>query len=130
MGSIDWALVASVVITGLVVVFLALVILIVAVTIIGKIFTAIDNRKNKQKTDSKSITNVSESTKSDSTEVVLEISSEDDTDEVVAAITAAIAVVLEAEGNKNPFVIKSVKRVSGIRNVWNQAGLIENTQTL
>lgn len=130
MGSIDWALVASVVITGIVVVFLALVILIVAVTIIGKIFTAIDNKKNKPKTDNKSITNVSESTKSDSTEVVLEISSEDDSDEVVAAITAAIAVVLEAEGNKNPFVIKSVKRVSGIRNVWNQAGLIENTQTL
>ncbi len=127
---IDWALVASVVITGLVVVFLALIILIVAVSIIGKIFTAIDNKKKAPQTDDKSITNVSESTKSDSTEVVLEVSSEDDSDEVVAVITAAIAAVMQAEGNKKPFVIKSVKRVSGVRNVWNQAGLIENTQTL
>ena len=107
---IDWALVASVVITGLVVVFLALIILIVAVSIIGKIFTAIDNKKKAPQTDDKSITNVSESTKSDSTEVVLEVSSEDDSDEVVAVITAAIAAVMQAEGNKKPFVIKSVNR--------------------
>lgn len=127
---IDWALVASVVITGLVVVFLALIILIVAVSVIGKIFTAIDNKKKSPQTDDKSITNVSESTKSDSTEVVLQVSSEDDSDEVVAVITAAIAAVMQSEGNKKPFVIKSVKRVSGVRNVWNQAGLIENTQTL
>lgn len=127
---IDWALVASVVITGLVVVFLALIILIVAVSVIGKIFTAIDNKKKAPQTDDKSITNVSESTKSDSTEVVLQVSSEDDSDEVVAVITAAIAAVMQSEGNKKPFVIKSVKRVSGVRNVWNQAGLIENTQTL
>lgn len=127
MGNIDWALVASVVVTGLVVVFLALVILIVAVSIIGKIFTAIDNKKKAPKNVESESVNVS---KPSSTEVVLEVSSQDDSDEIIAAITAAISVVMESEGNKKPFVIKSVKRVSGVRNVWNQAGLIENTQPL
>lgn len=130
MSNIDWGLVASVVVTGLVVVFLALIILIVAVSLIGKVFTAIDNKKNMPKDNEKHINSVSNNERKNSNDVILELSSDSDSDELIAVIAAAISSVMEAEGNKKPFVIKSVKRVSGVRNVWNQAGLIENTQTL
>lgn len=130
MSNTNWDLVASVVITGLIVVFLSLIILVVAVSIIGKIFSTIDKRKLSPKTNVQSTVDVNESTKKDSTKLVLDVLPEDDSIEVISAITAAIAVVMESEGNNKPFVIKSVKRVSGVRNVWNQAGLIENTQPL
>ena len=49
------------------------------------------------------------------------------TDEVVAAITAAIACVMTENGIVKPFAVKSIQRV-GSRNVWNMAGLLENTR--
>ena len=118
----DWGFILSVMVTGIAVVFLVLVILIV---IMGKIFESIDNSK-KNKT-SKELP-VKPAAPAAPAPVVTE-DSDGLTDDVVAAITAAISVVLSSEGEGNkPFVIKSIKRVREARNAWNYAGLVENTR--
>lgn len=49
-------------------------------------------------------------------------------DDVVAAITAAIAVMMSSEGNARPFAVRSVKRARELRPAWNAAGISENTR--
>lgn len=119
----DWGFILSVMVTGIAVVFLVLVILIVIVSIMGKIFESIDNSK-KNKTSKE----LPVKPAAPAAPVVTE-DSDGLTDDVVAAITAAISVVLSSEGEENkPFVIKSIKRVREARNAWNYAGLVENTR--
>lgn len=121
----DWGFILSVMVTGIAVVFLVLVILIVIVSIMGKIFESMDNSK-KNKT-SKELP-VKPAAPAAPAPVVTE-DSDGLTDDVVAAITAAISVVLSSEGEENkPFVIKSIKRVREARNAWNYAGVVENTR--
>lgn len=122
--------VMSVVVTGIVVVFIALIILIIAVSLFGKIFTKIDDaKKNKSNTN----TEVKTQTPVAKAPVVQAVSAAEETVDgipgsVVAAITAAIACVLASEGDAKPFVVKSIKRVKESRNVWNMAGILENTK--
>lgn len=121
--------VMSVVVTGMVVVFLALIILIVVVSLFGKIFTKLDNAK---KNKNNSAAEVKPQTPAANASVVQAVSAAEETDgvsgSIVAAITAAIACVLASEGEAKPFVVKSIKRVKDSRNVWNMAGIMENTK--
>ena len=116
----------AVVITGITVVFAGLVLLILFISAIGKIFEAINNsKKPKQKTISKS-----EPVKAVQEAVTIQPvpeKTDDDNDEVIAVISAAVAMMAAAE-NKT-YRIKSVKPVrnSGSRNAWAMAGIRENT---
>lgn len=115
--------VIAITITGLVVVFLGLVILIAFISIVGKIFTAIDkSKKNKSVENPSKDTILKPSIKKD-----IEVS--DDTD-VVAAIAAA--VVMMGIADNTTYKIKSIKAANNAhpsRNAWAMAGLNESTSS-
>lgn len=116
--NVDWGFTMAVVLTGLVVVFAALVLLVFVIWLFGKIMTAIgaSGSKAEKKKDAKSAV------------PVVEVASDGLTDEVVAAIMAAVSAVLAEEGDEKPYVIKSIKRVRKNRFAWGKAAAVENTR--
>ncbi len=111
----------AVVITGLVVVFLGLVLLIAFISIVGKIFTAIDKAKKNKTVESPSTGTVV-------TPSVKETAPVSNDTEVVAAIAAAIAMMGIADNTT--YKIKSIKAANNARpsrNAWAMAGLNEST---
>lgn len=111
----------AVVFTGLSVVFLALIILILFVWIMGKFFTAIENRKNSIAPAELKTAPVKASA------AVKPAAVNNSDDEVIAVISAAIAALGQAEG-KN-YKLKSVKPVRNktSRSAWSMAGLQSDT---
>lgn len=123
----DWGFHISVVFTGITVVFLALIILIIAIAVMGKVIGFIDAKKSAPKKAEAPAKPAAPAAPAPVQAVAVQ--SEDGlTDEVVAAITAAITCVMEAGGNTAPFTIKSIKRAKGASNAWNMAGVLENTR--
>ncbi len=125
--------VASVVITGLVIVFLALVILIVSVLIFGKIFESIGEAQKKKQASA--VTKAPEADKVVAAPAVPAVPAEDRpaaedgiSDEVIAVIAAAVAAMGEESGKK--FAVRSVKRASSRRGAWGNAALSESTRSL
>lgn len=123
--------VAAVVVTGLVVVFLALLILIFFVMGYGGIFQAINkSREKKAKAQQKSEVNAEIPAASAPAPTVKPQASQefDAEDEVVAVIAAAVAQI-SAENGKTA-VIKSIKPAKSrpSRLAWAKAGLIDNTR--
>ncbi len=111
----------AVVITGLVVVFLGLILLIAFISIVGKIFSAIDKSKKNKTVEfhSKTVDIASVNNGFDAIS--------DDT-EVVAAIAAAVAMMGIADNTT--YKIKSIKAANNARpsrNAWAMAGLNEST---
>lgn len=115
--------VLAVVLTGLIVVFVGLIVLICFVWLMGKIFKAINSAKAK-KTENKVETKVPEAVSVPAAAPAMEI--EDGiSDEIVAVIAAAVASM---SGN---FAIKSVKKASSKssrRGAWGAQGIAENTR--
>ncbi len=111
----------AVVITGLVVVFLGLILLIAFISIVGKIFSAIDKSKKNQTVESPSKDAGVASVDNGFAAV------SDDT-EVVAAIAAAVAMMGIADNTT--YKIKSIKAANNARtsrSAWAMAGLNEST---
>lgn len=115
--------VASVVITGLVVVFIGLIILILFVWLMGKLFEGLHNRKKKQKSAPEAVKPAAPAAPSVSAPPVVE---DGIGDEVVAVIAAAISAMSEQSGKK--LVLKSVRSAKPQRNHWAVAGLQDNTR--
>lgn len=116
----DMPYVFAVVITGLVVVFLGLVLLIAFISIIGTIFKKIDKKKNSVKPE---VTAPAVSKASLVSDVSVANS-----DEVIAVIAAAVAMLSAADGTS--YRIRSVRAVSSkasAGNSWAAAGLREST---
>lgn len=125
---IPWTKVWAVVITGLVVVFLALVLLIVFVQIFGKIFSGIANKEKKgSKPDVIPVPQVTVSENVTRSVPEPEISGDDD--EVIAVISAAVAMMAARDGKK--YAVRSINRTENRRrsagSVWGAAGQRENT---
>ena len=119
----DWGLAWATTATGMIVVFAVLIILIIIVAVLGRImYTAAG--KNRE-TAKKEPAPVAEPVKQPSPAPVL-YAEEGVSPEVVAAISAAVAVMLSGEGKA--FRIRSVRRVRESRPVWSMAGLQENTR--
>lgn len=115
-----WGLVGSTVVTGIVVVFLALAILIGFLYLMG----AIIGRKKKPKAEKTEA--AVQSTPAPEAVTIDEADDEDDS-EVIAVISAAIAAYSEADGKQ--YRITSVKkREKTQRSGWSAAGVIENTK--
>lgn len=87
----------SVVFTGIVVVFLALLILIVFLYLMGGIFSALEKRKPAAPAPAAA--------------PAAPAAQNGLSNDVVAAISTAVAIALEEEGNSAPFEIKSIKKV-------------------
>jgi sodium pump decarboxylase gamma subunit len=125
---IPWTKVWAVVITGLVVVFLALVLLIVFVQIFGKIFSGIANKEKKgSKPDVIPVPQVT--VPENVTRSVPEPAVSEDDDEVIAVISAAVAMMAARDGKK--YAVRSINRTENRRrsagSVWGAAGQRENT---
>lgn len=115
----------AVVVTGLVVVFLGLVLLIAFISLIGAFFKRADKNKKAAKTENGKSAAVS--APKTAPVAVNPIQAADD-DEVIAVISAAVAMMSEADGTA--YRIKSVKAASNgvpARNAWASAGLREST---
>lgn len=117
--------VAAVVVTGLVVVFLALLLLIGFFTLLGLVFG--EKKKKPKKVEETSAPAVAE------TKVEMTVAQEAPViedgieEEVVAVITAAIAAMSAQTGKKLKLVgIKTTSR--NVRPAWAQAGLVDNTR--
>ena len=132
MEEITWGNTLSVVLTGLVVVFAALVILIFSVWLMGKIFIAIGNKKNKeqeqQKQDARRQAQQAMADQAKADQVKTEQAGTGQIEEgippeVVAAISAAVAVVMEESAPGAAYTIQRVQRAGVGRSAWGNAGL-------
>lgn len=123
---VDWGFSWAVVVTGLVVVFVVLFLLVFMCSIMGKIFTNIDKNKKLKKLELEK-KNV-EPAQEKATIVVPDAVESGVSGGVIAAISAAIAVIMGSDGEKKPFVIKSIKKSKGQRSAWNSAGINDNTR--
>ncbi len=114
--------VAIVVVTGLIVVFIVLILLIWIVQIMGKIFSSIDKSKGNNPGDAakKKIDTAVNNTPAPIVEDGI-------SDEIVAVIAAAVASVM-GTGYAIKSVKKSVDKSSSRRTAWGTQGVIENTR--
>ncbi len=118
--NVDWGFTMAVVLTGIVVVFAALILLVFIIWLFGKIMTSVGRASSAPKAEKK---------KEGKPEVpVVEIASDGLTDDVVAAITAAVSAILAEEGDGKSYVVKSIKRVRKNRFAWGKAAAVENTR--
>lgn len=123
--NIDFTLAGAVIITGLVVVFIALMGLWLLVWLFGKLFVAISSKPTQSQPKSEAPKPAAPKA-SASTAVKNAMVVEDGiSDEIVAVIAAAVAAMGGAAGG---FALRSVKRVREARSAWAAAGLMQNTQ--
>ena len=119
-----WSTVGIITLTGILMVFAILVILILLFSIMGKVFGNIDKNKKKQVTDKPTEAKVSEAPKT-SAPAVEDFSTNDD--EVIAVISAAIAAYSAQDGKS--YQIKSIRRKDvRTRSAWSMAGIAQNTR--
>lgn len=112
-----------VVVTGLVVVFLGLVLLILFVWLMGKIFGQINKAKENKK---KAAAPASEKTEAKAAAPDAPVVEDGISDEVVAVITAAVAAVMGTG-----CTVKSVKKAAAKtlrRTAWGAQGISESTR--
>ena len=130
---LDWGLIGSTVVTGLVVVFLILAILVLFLWLFGKVFKGIGNlqQKKAQKAAEEAAAKKAAETKKPAAPVPVRTSAapeieyeEEDDDEIIAVIAAAIAAYGEAEGKQ--YRIASIKRPRTARSGWSAAGIADN----
>lgn len=124
-GSQDWGIIGSTVVTGMVVVFLILAILVGFLSLMGMIL----GRKKKSAPSAPASEKPAASAPA-----VNKIEDEpaeayEDDGEIIAVISAAVAAYGEAEGKQ--YRITGVKkRDRAVRSGWSAAGIAENTRGL
>ncbi len=121
--------IASVVITGMSVVFIGLILLVLFVSIYGGIFNKANKNKQAKKEAEKK---AAEAEKAKAQTPVPQIQPKEPViedgieEQIVAVIAAAVASMGAASGKK--LVVKSVKRSVSQRDPWAAAGLADNTR--
>jgi len=118
-------------ITGVVLVFSMLVFLVLVLWIFGAVASigkkSAEKKANKAKADLARQFSSEPEENTESVAVASEPMTEGISNEVVAAISAAVAVMYSGTGKKP--VIKSVKKVGGKRSAWASAGIADNTRS-
>ena len=126
--------IASVVVTGIVVVFIGLILLILFVSIYGKVFDSI-NKKKAAKAKAEAEARLKEAAKGEVRPMAPVIRNDQPQppeiedgieEEIVAVIAAAVAAMGAASGKK--LALKSIKTAKGSRSAWASAGIAENTR--
>lgn len=127
MNNINWEITWAVVFVGLAVVFAVLLILVFVCFLMGLISVKLNESKQAKNDSAKTISTDNKSTPAPIVKAVAPPPVVEDgiTDDVVAAISAAISCIM---GTDNSFAVKSIKRTRGSRPVWNLAGINENTR--
>ncbi len=121
-----WSSVGIIALTGILVVFLILAILIFVFWLMGTVFKLMDKSK-KAKAQAKKDAELIEAKPAAEAEPEAETAEElSDDEEIVAVISAAIAAYTESS-----FTVKSIKKRGdgrGGRSAWSAAGISENTR--
>ena len=123
----DWTTAWGTVFTGLVVVFIALSLLILLVWGMGKIMESAGGNHKKAAPAPKPAPKAPAAPAAPKAAPVVSAGENMD-DEVAAAITAALAVILAEEGSGKSYVVKSIRRVRPGASAWSRAGLAENVR--
>lgn len=118
--NVDWGQATALLITGVLVVFFALIVLVIIFAAFGKIMKKTSGAPKAPKAEK-----VKEP-KKEAPKMVKVVADAGLSDEVVAAITGAISAILTEEGNTGSFVIKSIKRTRKAIGGWRKAGILEN----
>ena len=118
----DMGQVLAIVFTGLTIVFIALVILIIFVSIMGNLLNAKKDKPSEP--DKKQDSDAKKNTKSLPAPVVEDGIS----DEIIAVISAAVAAMSDSSTGSS-FVIRGIKKSKVGRPVWSMAGIQENTRS-
>lgn len=117
----------EILITGFVVVFAVLILLILLIMAYGKIVSSAEKAVADKKAQKQADLKTEEPTEKSVQAVTPEVESVSEngvTDEVVAVIAAAV-VAMYGEGTVK---VKSIKRVPQSRPVWSTAGIMDNTR--
>ncbi|MBD5113312.1 MAG: OadG family protein [Ruminococcaceae bacterium] len=117
-----WSSVGIISLTGILVVFLILAILIFFFWLMGTIFRAVDKSKAAKMAAAESV----KAAPAPVVETVEEISEDNDDEEVVAVISAAIAAYAEAEGTSLTITGIKKRRETRTRSAWSMAGINDN----
>lgn len=114
-----WSSVGIIALTGILVVFLILAILILFFYGLGAIFKAIDKSREKKKEAAKQTVTAPAPV---AAPVVEDAVDEDDEEEIIAVISAAIAAYAEEDGTS--YTIRSIRRKGDrSRSAWSMAGI-------
>jgi sodium pump decarboxylase gamma subunit len=114
----------AVMLTGMVVVFLALIVLILIVTLLGKVFDNLNNKKKNELAPTKTTSTPAPVKTTPAPTKVAPVAiaqPSEDEDEIIAVISSAVAMMSLADG-------KAVKGTTSGRPAWSMAGLRENTR--
>ena len=115
----------NVTITGIVLVFAMLILLVAILMIFGGVSVALSKAKDKKaaKVKAEAYADMMADSKDEpQSNVVLH----DDDDELVAVISAAVSAMYS--NSKVRPVIKSIKKASSRRSSWAKAGIVDNTK--
>ncbi|HIZ83034.1 MAG TPA: OadG family protein [Firmicutes bacterium] len=114
----------NVTICGLVIVFSALILLVILISLFGKIMETVGKARKKGLASDKEA-----AAPQPAVSAVPAMPSAGEDEELIAVITAAVSAVYEGSGKS--YVVKSVRpaRRAGERPVWAAAGLRDNTRT-
>ena len=123
--------IASVVITGMSVVFMGLILLVLLVSIYGAIFNKANKKKKEKEVGAKKAADAekakqAESKKPAAPAAKAPVVEDGIEEEIVAVISAAVAAMSAQSGKK--LVVRSVKRSVSQRDPWAAAGLADNTR--
>lgn len=125
----------SLVIVGLVVVFVVLILLIVLVWVFGKVMVAASNAKREQEPSSDNVSNAQANKPAlaakgnaprSAASAAAPAVEQGVSGEVVAAISAAIMMLSEESGKT--YAVRSIRRTKEARPAWAMAGILENTK--
>ena len=126
LENFGWSETWATVLTGFVIVFLALILLIIIFWAFGKVM---DNLTKKSKPAAPAAATAAPiSLIPDVPKMAVEFAADGVSDDVIAAITGAISAILAEEGDGKTYVVRSVKRVRKSRGAWGRAGMEENTR--
>jgi len=112
-------------ITGILIVFAALILLIFVIWLFGKFFSGV--KKSVKKADKK---DTAAKAAPMASPVVLPAATAQSNDDIIAVIAAAVAVYGESQGKK--YAVRSVRRTAnaaGGRSAWAAAGIAENVRS-
>ena len=122
-----WGSVGIMTLTGILVVFFILAILIFLFWVLGKTFQTIDKNKKAKAEAARAAAEAAKSAAPAPAPVEEVVEEEDNDDEIMAVISAAIAAYAEEEGTS--YTIRDVKkRDKRARSAWSLAGIGENTR--
>lgn len=122
-----WSTVGIITITGILVVFFILAILIFIFWAMGQFFKSKDKRSAAKAEAAKAAAATKEPAPAPAPVEEIEEADDSDDDEIIAVISAAIAAYSEADGKQ--YAIRSIKRKdSKTRSAWSLAGIGDNTR--